>query len=97
MEKRGVARRIPYGTLMHLALAHELHASLAMGVREALQLASELLAADTGVVSAGGHLRITCDRAILEQELSERLRDALEFAPTPRRGRPARAGSAGRE
>jgi len=93
VEKRGVARRIPHATLVHLALARELHTSLAMGVREALQLASDLLAAEGGVVPAGGHLRITWDRMTLEVELSQRLRDALEFAPMPRRGRPARTGA----
>lgn len=92
-EKRGVARRIPHSTLLHLALARELHTELAVGVREALELASRLLTADAGVVSAGGHLRVTCDRVTLERELTERLRDALEFAPTPRRGRPPRVVS----
>ena len=88
-EKRGVARRIPHAALLHLALALELHQTLGLGVRDALTLAERLLHADDGAVSCGGHLRVTCDRSKLEHELSHRLREALEFAPTPRRGRPA--------
>jgi hypothetical protein len=49
-----------------------------------------LLSADDAAVSRGGHLRVTFDRPALERTVSERLRDALESAPAPRRGRPAR-------
>jgi len=88
-ERRGVARHIPHSALLQLALARELHLDLGMSVREALALAADLLATDGGTVSRGGHLRVTCDRPTLERSVSERLRDALEFAPAPRRGRPA--------
>jgi hypothetical protein len=47
-----------------------------------------LLAADGDAVSRGGHLRVTFDRPELERTTSQRLRDALESAPAPRRGRP---------
>ena len=90
MERRGVARRIPHSAVLYLALTRELHLEFGLGVRDALVLAGELLAADDGTVSRGGHLRVTCDRPSLERSVSARLRDALEFAPAPRRGRPAR-------
>jgi hypothetical protein len=51
-------------------------------------LAGELLSSDDNAVSRGGHLRVTCDRLALERMVSDRLRDALESAPAPRRGRP---------
>jgi len=89
-ERRGVARRVPHSALLHLALARELHLELGMGVRDALALARDLLSSSEGAVSRGGHLRVTCDRRALEQSVSARLRDALESAPAPRRGRPAR-------
>lgn len=89
-ERRGVARRIPHSALLRLALARELHIELGVGVRDALALAAELLAADAATVSPGGHLSVTFDRPALERVVSERLRDALESAPTPRRGRPPR-------
>jgi hypothetical protein len=93
-EKRGVSRRIPHRALLQLALARELHVELAVGVRDALSLADELLLADGGAVSRGGHLRVTLNRGTLEREVTERLQDALESAPTPRRGRPARSAPA---
>jgi hypothetical protein len=89
-ERRGVARRIPHSALLHLALARELHIELGVGVRDALALAGELLSSREGAVSRGGHLRVICDRRTLEQSVAARLRDALESAPAPRRGRPAR-------
>jgi hypothetical protein len=89
-ERRGVARRVPHSALLRLALARELHLELGMGIRDALALAGDLLSSSEGAVSRGGHLRVTCDRRALEQSVSARLRDALESAPAPRRGRPAK-------
>jgi hypothetical protein len=88
LARRGVARRIPHSALVQLALTRELHLELGVGVRDALALAGELLSSDHGAVSRGGHLRVTCDRLALERAVSDRLRDALESAPAPRRGRP---------
>lgn len=88
-DRRGVARRIPHVALVRLALTRELHLTLGIGVRDALALASELLASADDAVSRGGHLRVTFDRPALERSVSARLRDALESAPAPRRGRPS--------
>ncbi|MDB4887765.1 MAG: hypothetical protein JWN79_3203 [Gemmatimonadetes bacterium] len=96
MHERGVTRKIPHAALLHLAVARTLHADLGLGVREALALAGELLRDDSATVHAGGHLRVTLDRPALERDLALRLRDALESAPTPRRGRPPRRGGAER-
>jgi hypothetical protein len=86
--RRGVARRIPHSALMQLALARDLHVEIGLSVRDALRLAAELLVADSHTVHEGGHVRVTFDRTGLERVLDARLRDALESAPTPRRGRP---------
>lgn len=87
-ERRGVARRVPHSALLHLALTRALHVELGLGVRDGLALAADLLAASDDAVSRGGHLRVTFDRGGLEWTVSQRLRDALESAPAPRRGRP---------
>jgi hypothetical protein len=89
-ERRGVARKIPYGALVRLALVRELHSTLGTSVREALVLADSLLDPSGGGVHVRGHLRVTFDRSTLEQALDERLREALESAPVLRRGRPPR-------
>lgn len=90
LERRGVARRIPHAALIRLALVRELHARLGLSVREALDISSTLLAPATGGVHQRGHVRVSCDLAALERALTDRLRNALESAPSPRRGRPPR-------
>ena len=89
-ERRGVARRVPRSALVHLALTRALHVGVGLGVRDALELARQLLVG-TGAGPAEvrrGPLRILCDRDALERSLERRLRDALESAPSPKRGRP---------
>ncbi len=88
--RRGVSRRISRTALLHLALARELHVQLGLGVRDALALATELLASDADTPIARGSLRLHSDRAVLERSVDLRLREALESAPNPRRGRPPR-------
>ncbi len=90
--RRGVSRRISYGALLHLTLARELHTELGFGVRDSLKMAGSLLEPGSGGVHHSGHLSVACDRAALEHDLGIRLRDALESAPAPPRGRPPRRG-----
>ena len=94
--RRGVARRIPHSALLHLALARDLHVEIGVSVRDALRLAAQLLGTDDRPVHESGHVRVTFDRDGLERSLDARLRDALESAPTPRRGRPRGRASATR-
>jgi hypothetical protein len=88
--RRGIARRIPHATLLHLALTRELHAILGLSVRDALPLARQLLSPDGNPAVQRGSVRLMVDRALLDRTVGRRLRDALESAPTPRRGPPAR-------
>jgi hypothetical protein len=73
-----------------MALIRELHMALGCGVREAVALAERLLGAEGGVVMAGRWSTVGFDRRALEDDLQRRLAEALESAPRPRRGRPAR-------
>jgi hypothetical protein len=88
--RRGLARRIPHPTLLQLALVRDLHTSLGLSVHDALELSRELLASDGAHEVWRGCVRIVFDRPLLERAMHRRLRDALESAPTPRRGRPIR-------
>jgi hypothetical protein len=53
-------------------------------------LTADLLRSSDGIVTLGERLTLTVDRAALERDVQQRLADALESAPNPRRGRPAR-------
>jgi hypothetical protein len=98
--RRGVARRIPHATLRHLALTRELHTELGLSVRDALPLARQLLSAAEGAAVDHrsvdhrsvhrGAVHLTVDETLLDRAIERRLRDALESAPMPSRGRPAR-------
>lgn len=97
--KRGISRGVSWAGVVRIALIRELHLALGCGVREAVTLSGQLLGASDGVVTAGRWTTLGFDRRALEDHLQRRLTDALESAPRPRRGRPARrvvAASQGR-
>ncbi len=85
---RGVARRIPRAALLRIAVIRKLHKEAGIGVADSVRLAGALLDSETSSVRLSGHLVISLDRDATEQDLDERLRDVLESAPAPRRGRP---------
>lgn len=86
--ERGVARKISHDALLFLAVVRELHQHLDMSVRAAVSTSRTLLSSMSPTVPERGHVRVSLDRAGLERAVLSRLRDALESAPTPRRGRP---------
>lgn len=92
--RRRVARRIPHSALIQLAIIRQLHIELGLGVRDAVRISKTLGDTKGEGVHQGGQIRLTVDRPAIERELEGRLRDALESAPTPRRGRPAREARA---
>ena len=93
--RRGVTRKLSHGALLVLMVARELHVDGGLGVRAALALAARLVDAAPASVPLSGHLRVTLDRVALERRLDERLREILESAPAPRRGRPPRRAGRG--
>ena len=92
--KRGISRRITPSALVLLALIRQLHIEFGTGVGDAVSLATRLLSSENNGVLEKGHLRLSFDRVTLERTLARRLSDALESAPTPRRGRPPRTVAA---
>ena|SRR5690349_14967650 len=87
---RGVPRGVSWAGLVRISLIRELHQSLGCGVREAVELADRLLRASHPTVTLGRWSTLGFDRRGLEEDLQRRLAEALESAPRPRRGRPAR-------
>jgi hypothetical protein len=93
--RRGVARGITWQALVRIAVIRELHVRLGCAVREAVALTGHLFdSPDEGSLQAGA-LAIVLDRDALERDLHARLKDALESAPRPRRGRPPVKGRRG--
>jgi hypothetical protein len=87
---RGVARGVSWPGLVRIALIRDLHVALGCGVREAVALSDVLLRAPSGRTGIGRWSTLGFERSALEQDLQRRLAEALESAPRPRRGRPAR-------
>ena len=91
---RGLARRISHPVLLLLALTRELHLTLGLGVRDAVALGRQLLSDESSGDVRRGPVHVALDRAALERMVESRLREALESAPRPRRGRPPRRNGA---
>ena len=93
--RRGVSRGVSWPGLVRIALVRELHERLGCGVRDAVSLAGRLLSSPEDEAALGASVSLAFDRATLERSLRQRLEEALESAPTPRRGRPVAKGRAG--
>jgi len=87
---RGVERGVSWAGVVRIALIRALHLELGCGVREAVMLSSTLLRNADNNVALGQRLVVGFDREGLERDIRQRLGEALESAPRPRRGRPAR-------
>jgi hypothetical protein len=87
--ERGVARGISWNGLVRIGLIRSLHQELGCGVRDAVSLAQTLLER-SGTVDVAGALTLRFDRSAFEATLRDRLKDVIETAPRPRRGRPPR-------
>ena len=90
LERRGVSRKISHAALLRLALIRELNTKLNVGIRDAVSIAARLWADEGG--QQFGALHLSVHREELVRVVERRLRDALESAPAPRRGRPVRRG-----
>ena len=84
-DAHGAGRRITYDALRRIALIRVLHAELGTSVARAVTLSAELLAQPQG---KKGVVHLALDLASLRRDIDRRLAEALESAPTPRRGRP---------
>lgn len=86
--RHGVPRRIGYLAVVRLGLVRELHTQLGIGVADAVAIAARMLDSESDGVHSAGMLSVRVDVSALERRIQQRLAEALESAPTPRRGRP---------
>jgi hypothetical protein len=86
-ERQGVSRRLTVEGLLVLSLAILLIQELGLPTPRAIQLGEDLANKDGRYVASQG-LNVGLDLASFRAQLLERLENAVEIAPVPRRGRP---------
>lgn len=86
-ERQGVARRITIDGLLILAVATVLISELGIPLAGAIEIAGQLTASGGRYASTHG-LSLQLNLEELKAGLLERLENAVEMAPIPRRGRP---------
>jgi hypothetical protein len=87
--RQGIARRLTPHAILNLEVAIRLSDTLSIPTARALELARELMER-TGELSTGKGITLTLDVEAIRADLCERLAHAVEIAPLPRRGRPAK-------
>lgn len=88
--RQGVARRLTQQAILNLDIAIRLYGVLSVPIARALELSRQLLHASSGF-EVGQGITLTMALDSLAADVTERLAYAVEIAPTPRRGRPARS------
>lgn len=88
-ERQGVSRKVASDGLLHLAIAIQLIQDFGIPVGNAVQIAGRL-AAGSGTYRSPSELKLSLDVPRLRDKLETRLAQAVEIAPVPKRGRPAR-------
>lgn len=86
-ERQGIARRISVDGMLILAVAALLINELGVSLAAAIEIAQRLAGNGGGYTSPGG-VEIRLDLQRLRSAMLERLENAVEIAPVPRRGRP---------
>jgi hypothetical protein len=86
-ERQGVARRITIDGLLILAVATVLISELGIPLAGAIEIAGQLTASGGRYASPQG-VSLQLNLEELKAGLLERLENAVEMAPVPRRGRP---------
>jgi hypothetical protein len=86
-ERQGVARRITIDGLLILAVATVLISELGIPLAGAIEIAGQLTASGGRYGSPQG-VSLQLNLEELKAGLLERLENAVEMAPVPRRGRP---------
>jgi hypothetical protein len=87
-ERQGVARKLSIDGLLVLALTTFLIQELGAPAPKAIGIA-ELLLRNKGRYESPRGLSLVLDLSAFQNSLLERLENAVEMAPVPRRGRPA--------
>ncbi|HEX6574573.1 MAG TPA: hypothetical protein VF042_06335 [Gemmatimonadaceae bacterium] len=88
--RQGVARRLTAEALLLIELALRLSRALSIPMGKAIVLASSIHRSEHATVQVEQGITLAVDLDILRGHLNQRLAEAVEVAPIPRRGRPPR-------
>ena len=86
--RQGIARRLTGEAVSVLEIALRLTRLFGIPLRRALDLAARLTDRSSGNVNAVDGCELRVDVAAVRSQIEARLREAVEYAPAPRRGRP---------
>jgi hypothetical protein len=86
-ERQGVARRITVDGMLILAAAAVLIKEIGVPLAAAVEIA-ERLVGNGGVYRSPGGVDVRLDLPKMKSTMLQRLENAVEIAPIPRRGRP---------
>ena len=86
-DRQGIARQLSIDGLVILGLTALLNSELGLPTAEAIRVADEI-AKTNGQYSARQGLSVQIDLESFQANMLERLENAVEIAPVPRRGRP---------
>jgi hypothetical protein len=87
-EHQGVSRRYSFEGVVAVQLVRSLCMEIGFPVREAVRLATALLADDRATTSVANGIVISLDVDALSHHVQQRLLEAVESVPRVRRGRP---------
>jgi hypothetical protein len=90
-ERQGVARRLSLSAVQLVAIVRELAATLDLPSSTAVRLAHQLLQEPSRKCTLSPSLSIVLNAGALDEQLGQRLAQAIEIAPRPVRGRPRRS------
>ena len=88
-KRQGNPRRFTGEPVLILQIALNLTQSFGIPTSRTLSLAQQLIDGGGSLVGSNGVL-LSCDLAVIQRAISERLDAAVEVVPLPRRGRPPR-------
>ena len=88
--RQGISRHLAPHALLSLEVAIRLSEAFSIPTARALELAHELVQKSSGSTT-GNAVTLTIDIESIKSDLGERLAHAVEIAPLPKRGRPAKA------
>lgn len=86
-ERQGVARKVAFDGVLHLALALKLIQDFEIPLAAALNLAYTIVT-NGGRYDTPTGIMISIDMGLLRTRIEARLAEAVEITPVPKRGRP---------